>query len=60
MASNKIIKAINKMKREAVRSITFRESLLMQLNALILNWPVNSNEEVDSSHPEASRLLKNV
>ena len=45
------------LKREVVRSVTYRESLIMQLNALVLNWPSSSEHgPLDS----AKNILKRV
>ena len=42
-------------KLDAARSISYRESLIMQLNALVVNWPSEATRLTD-----AVRLLANL
>ncbi|GMH62337.1 hypothetical protein TrLO_g6537 [Triparma laevis f. longispina] len=57
-------KEIYRKKMDAARAVGYRESLLMQLNAVVLHWPKkevkDQSKKVGSSLPEAARLLRNM
>jgi len=68
IARDRKAKDIYRKKMDAARAVGYRESLLMQLNAVVLNWPKENTGGIvgagglkaKSALPEAARLLRNV
>jgi hypothetical protein len=69
IARDKKAKDIYRKKMDAARAVGYRESLLMQLNAVVLNWPKDHGAggvvgagglKTKSALPEAARLLRNM
>ena len=54
----------HRAKLEAARAVGYRESLLMQLNAVVIHWPKKSDKGsgpgASNRHEEAARLLENL
>ena len=48
---------ILELKKEVVRSVTYRESLIMQLNALVLNWPASASDPHEKASLDHSKKL---
>lgn len=47
-------------KVDAARAVGYRESLLMQVNAVVVHWPDGSNRKEAQRTAEAVRLLTNL
>ena len=69
IARDKKAKDIYRKKMDAARAVGYRESLLMQLNAVVLNWPKDHSAgsvvgigglRAKNALPEAARLLRNM
>lgn len=66
-ARDKRSKDLYRKKMDAARAVGYRESLIMQLNAVVMHWPKQQGKaggqdraKMKNALPEAARLLRNV